>query len=58
MAKPLYVVIIVTNEKTEARDLSPEYLGQIGFNTTLIERSPIFWMVIVARELAGLLYWV
>jgi len=33
-----------------------EYLGQIGFNATLIERSPIFWMVIAARELAGLLY--
>jgi len=55
-ASPDRVMIIVTDEKTEARDLSPEYPGRIGFNAILIERSPIFWMVVAARELAGLRY--
>ena len=53
---PDTVKIIVTNETTEARELLPNYPGQIGFNVMLSDRSPIFWLIIVARELASLKY--
>ena len=47
---------MVTDVKTEARELLPNYRNQIGFNVNLSDRSPIFWLIIVAREFAALKY--
>jgi hypothetical protein len=53
---PETVKIMVTWEATEARELLPSYPNQIGFNINLATRSPIFWVIIVAREFASLQY--
>jgi hypothetical protein len=53
-ANPDIVMIIVSDRNTDARDLSPTYQGRIGFNATLIDSPPIFWMIVAARELAAL----
>jgi hypothetical protein len=49
------VKIIIKEPTTEARSL-PDYPDLIGFNATLIDRSPIFWIIIAGRELAALKY--
>jgi len=53
---PDTVKVMVTDVTTEARELLPSYPNQIGFNVNLSDRSPIFWLIIVAREFAALKY--
>jgi len=54
-ADPNRVKIIITEPTTEAKEL-PNYPGLIGFNAVLIDRSPIFWIIIAGRELAAIKY--
>jgi hypothetical protein len=54
-ADPNRIKLICTDTVTEGREL-PGHPGFIGFNVALADRSPIFWIIIAARELAALQY--
>jgi hypothetical protein len=47
---PNTVKIMITNEHTDGRTID----DQIFVNASLIDKSPVFWGIVAARELAGL----
>jgi hypothetical protein len=46
--------VIVDKRTTDAKELRPDLPGQIGFNIMRSSEPPIYWMIIAAREVAGL----